>query len=109
MSTMSQLLNIVDDLRSRVKVPEINDPYLRNIWIVGRNIGVNKVRDAVRHNPNNALPFLKEVPEAIRIQMDKKASDMWLEGYNAAVDYVQVKVNTLIFEATHGQVMTTKM
>ena len=41
--------------------------------------------------------------------MYKKASDMWLEGYNAAVDYVQVKVNTLIFEATHGQVMTTKM
>lgn len=106
--SMSQLLSLVEDLRSQIEVPEINDPYLRSVWIMGRNAGSSKVRTAVRHNPNNALPFLKEAPKALRQQMGQKAADVWLNGYNAAVDFVQVKINVMIFNATRGQAIIAR-
>ena len=108
MSLQSQLYAIVDNIRSHVKVPNIDNPYIRSVWIMGRNVGASKVRTAVRKKPNEALPFLKSAPKALREQMGKEASDMWLDGYNASVEFVQRKINVMIFNATGGQAMIAR-
>ncbi len=108
MSTMSQMLDVVEDLRSKIEMPEISDPYLRVVWCMGRNAGATKVRDHVRHHVTEAFPHLKVAPKAVRQEMGQKASDVWLNGYNASVEYVQTKINAIVFHATRGQIMATR-
>jgi len=104
----NQLLNLVEDLRGKIEMPEINDPYLRVVWVMGRNAGANKVRTHVRHNLGAKLPFLTQAPKALRQQLGQTGSDVWLNGYNAAVEYVERKVNVMMFHATHGQAMVAR-
>lgn len=108
MTNMTQLLNIVEDLRGKIEMPEISDPYHRIVWVMGRNAGANKVRTHVRHNMGEKLPYLKQVPDAIRQQFGQTGADVWLNGYNAAVEYVERQVNVLVFYAIQGQALVAK-
>ena len=108
MSNMTQLLNIVEDLRGKIEMPEISDAYLRTVWVMGRNAGANKVRTHVRHNMNEKLPYLKQAPKALRQQLGQTGADVWLNGYNAAVEYVERQVNVLVFHATQGQALVAR-
>lgn len=105
----NQLLNMVEDLRGKIEMPEISDSYLRVIWVMGRDAGANKVRTHVRHNLNEKLPFLKQAPKALRQQLGQTGSDVWLNGYNASIEYVERKVNVMMFYATHGQAMVAQI
>ena len=105
----NQLLNMVEDLRGKIEMPAISDPYLRTVWVMGRNEGAIKVRDHVRHNMSEKLPFLKQAPKELRQQLGQNGADVWLKGYNAAVEYVERKVNVMMFYATHGQAMVAQI
>lgn len=107
-SITTQLLELVEDLRSKVELPEIADPYFRTVWIMGRNAGASKVRHHVRQHLNEKLPYLTTAPKALREQLGQKGTDIWLNGYNAAVEYVEGKVNVMMFQATNGQAMVAR-
>lgn len=96
-SLISQLLNMVEDFRGNIEMPEINDPYLRTIWMMGRNAGANKIRLHVRHHIGNDLPYLKKAPKAFREQLGESVSEVWLSGYNEAIFYIEKQVNALMF------------
>lgn len=104
----TELLNLVEDLRGKIEMPEITDSYLRMVWVMGRDAGASKVRTHVRHNMNERLPYLKQAPKALRQQLGQTGSDVWLNGYNAAVEYVEVKVNAMMFYATQGQALVAR-
>lgn len=104
----TQLLSIVDDLRGKIEMPEITDAYLRIVWVMGRDAGASKVRAHVRHNMNEKLPFLKQPPKALLQQLGQSGADVWLNGYNAAVEYVERKVNVMMFHATKGQALVAR-
>ena len=108
MSNMSNLLNLVEDFRGNIEMPEISDAYLRTVWVMGRNAGANKVRTHVRHNMGEKLPYLKQAPKALRQQLGQTGADVWLNGYNAAIEYVERKVNVMMFYATQGQAMVAR-
>lgn len=108
MSNMTSLLNIVEDFRGNVEMPEISDPWLRIVWVMGRDAGAAKVRNHVRHNMGEKLPYLKQAPEALRQQLGQTGSDVWLSGYNASIEYVERKVNVIMFYATQGQAMVAR-
>lgn len=105
----TELLDLVENLRGNVEMPEITDTYLRMVWCMGRDAGCNKVRTHVRHNMHERLPYLKKAPVALRQQLGQTGSDVWLNGYNAAVEYVEVKVNSMMFYATYGQAMLAQV
>lgn len=105
---MNQLLEIVEDLRGKVEMPEIQNPYLRTVWIMGRNAGAAMVRNHVRHKVSEPLRTLKVAPKAVRQEMGPVAADVWINGYNAPVEFVQMKINAFLFRATHGQVMVAQ-
>jgi len=104
----SHLLNLVEDLRAKVELPEIADPYLRTIWIMGRNAGASKVRTHVRQHLNEKLPYLTTAPKALREQLGQKGTDVWLNGFNASVKYVERQVNVMMFHATNGQALVAR-
>ena len=107
-STMSMLLNLVEDLRGKIEMPEINDPYLRTVWVMGRNAGASKVCTHVRHHMNEKFPILEKAPKAVRQEMGQTAADVWLNGYNASIEYVERKVNVMLFWATNGNAMVAR-
>lgn len=104
----TELLNLVEDFRGNVEMPEISDAYLRMVWVMGRDAGASKIRTHVRKNLNESLPYLKKVPKELRQQLGQTGADVWLSGYNAAVEYVERKVNVMMFYATQGQVMVAR-
>jgi len=104
----TQLLELVEDLRGKIEMPEISNSYHRAVWIMGRDAGANKVRTHVRHNMNEPLPYLKQAPKAFRQQLGQTGADIWLNGYNASVEYVERKVNVMMFYATHGQAIVAQ-
>ena len=106
---MTELLDLVEDLRGKIEIPEITDAYLRMVWVMGRDAGASKIRTHVRHNMNERLPYLKQAPKALRQQLGQTGSDVWLNGYNAAVEYVEVKVNAMMFYATNGQALVARL
>lgn len=108
MNMTTELLKLVDDFRGNVEMPEITDAYLRIVWCQGRNAGAAKVRTHVRQNLTASLPYLKQAPKALRQQLGQTGSDVWLNGYNAAVEYVERKVNVMLFNATDGQALVAR-
>lgn len=96
MGIQDQLISLVEDLRGQIKIPEISDPYLKTVWIMGRNAGANKVRHHVRHNFGNKFPTLNVAPKAIRQEMGETGADVWLNGFNASVEFVENKVSKLL-------------
>lgn len=104
----TDLLSLVEDLRGKIKMPEITDPYLRAVWVMGRDAGANKIRSHVRHRMNECLPYLKQAPKALRQKLGQTGSDVWLNGYNASIEYVEIKVNAMMFYATNGQAMVAR-
>lgn len=105
---MSQILSIVEDIRSHIEMPEITDPYLRVVWVMGRNAGATKARNHVRHHLADKFPVLTKAPVTIRKEMGQTAADVWLNGHNAALEYVQRKVNVLVFNLSGGQIIATR-
>lgn len=108
MNVMSQILKIAEDIHSHIEMPEISDPYLRTVWVMGRNAGANKARNHLRHHLTNKFPVLTKAPVAIRKEMGQTAADVWLNAHNAALDYVQRKVNVLLFYMSAGQIIATR-
>lgn len=108
MTNMTQLLALVENFRGNIEMPEISDPYLRIVWVMGRDAGANKIRAHVRHNMNEKLPYLKQAPKALLQQLGQTGADVWLSGYNASIEYVERKVNVMMFYATQGQALVAK-
>jgi len=101
-------LELVEGLQGKVAVPQIANPHTKLVWIMGRNRGATVVRNHVRHNINAPLPWLTKAPKGVEKEMGPELAKVWLEGYNAAIRYVEMKVNVAVFNATNGQVVATK-
>lgn len=101
-------LELVEGLQGKVAVPQIANPHTKLVWIMGRNRGADVIRSHVRHSMFAPLPWLTKAPKGVEKELGSEMSKVWLEGYNAAIRYVEMKVNVIVFNATNGQVIATK-
>lgn len=101
-------LEMVEDLQGKVAIPQIANPHTKMVWIMGRNRGAAVIRNHVRHNISAPLPWLAKAPKGVEKEMGQELAEVWLAGYNAAIRYVEIKVNVAVFNATGGQAMATK-
>jgi hypothetical protein len=99
------LFEITENLKGLVDVPEIEDLWLKSVWISGRNAAANKANRHVRQNPKGELPFLKEAPKGVRQELGQTGADVWLNGYNAVFEYLDLQIENMIKYAIRDKVM----
>jgi hypothetical protein len=105
---MLNFLELVEGLQGKIAVPQIANPHTKMIWVMGRNHGADVVRSHVRHNMSSPLPWLTKAPKGISKELGEDLAKTWLDGYNAAIKYVEMKVNVAVFNATGGQAIATR-
>lgn len=109
MSFLTFAENVIANAAGAIAIPaEICSGYHKAVWVQGRDAGLKRARQAVRHNTGEAMPHLKVAPKAIRKELGQTVADFWLAGHEAAVDYVEMKINVFIFEATGGQALVAR-
>lgn len=109
MSFLTYAENVITNAAGAIAIPaEICNGYHKAVWVQGRDAGLKRARQAVRHNTGEAMPHLKAAPKTLRKELGQTVADFWLAGHEAAVDYVEMKINVFIFEATGGQVLAAR-
>lgn len=101
-------LELVEDLQGKIAVPQIDDTYTKMVWIMGRNVGASVIRSHVRNCMSDPLPWRNKAPKGVMQELGPELANVWLDGYTAAIRYVELKVNVALFNATSGQVIATK-
>lgn len=99
--------NVITEAPGKIRSIKTTNGYHKALWMQGRDCGLKRARQAVRHNTNEALPHLKTAPQAIRKDLGVDA-ELWLAGYEAAIGHVEKKINVFFFMATNGQILATK-
>lgn len=106
MSFLAYAENVIVNAAGEIAVPDqIHNAYHKALWMQGRDAGLKRARQAVRHNTNDSLPHLKVAPKALRKELGNIGADFWLAGHEAAINYVEMKVNVFFFNATQGQIL----
>ncbi len=91
---------IADNLKSLVSIPDFESNYIRQVWLVGRNRGINVLQRHVRQYPYQVLPTLVTAPNNIKKELGADLAAVWLEGYNAPMQYFQTVIDEFIKTAT---------
>jgi hypothetical protein len=105
---LNELYTWIEDATGEITVPDIADAYRKAVWMQGRDTGMKRARDHIRHNIGEKLPRLTQAPKRLRQEMGDLIADYWLSGHEAAMDLVEQKINVFIFHATDGQALVAR-
>lgn len=103
---LNELVELVDNLKDKIQTPKtITNAYLLIVWVSGRNAGISKIRNHVRHHASEKFPIMDRIPRKLGQELGEEASKVWLEAYNAPIEYVEQRVQVMFFNATNGQAL----
>jgi hypothetical protein len=100
---MPSLIEYADNLRSLIQTPELEDASQQMIWMMGKAKGADVVRTHVRHHSAQPLPFRYKAPVGVVKVYGEDGGRLWLDGFNAVVNFIAEKASVAMFYAKYAK------
>lgn len=90
---MNELLELVENLKSKVPCPDSIEPLLRAVWFNGMSSGASFVRYHVRHHLSKPISVKNQFERCpFSAESDR---EVWLSGFNAPIEHVKKEIGRI--------------